>query len=71
MVGTLQYMAPEILNNDNNISFSYDIWTLGCFLYEIVAGEPPFGKFSESTEELKNEHLMNEVKMKDYFSKDF
>jgi len=43
IIGTAQYMAPEVFNAPDGYSFSYDLWSLGCFLYELVVGEPPFG----------------------------
>ena len=33
--GTLEYMAPEIINNEN-YEKSIDIWSLGVLLYEIL-----------------------------------
>lgn len=46
--GTLQYMAPEIINK-GNYEKSADIWSLGCVLYEIMWREPLFseGSYSE------------------------
>lgn len=41
LVGTPYYMAPERLN-EQEYSFSADIWSLGCLLYELVTLHPPF-----------------------------
>ena len=39
--GTLDYMAPEILEG-TNYSFQIDIWALGVILYELLNGKTPF-----------------------------
>lgn len=41
VVGTPLYMAPETLDG-KPYSFASDIWSLGCVLYEICTGAPPF-----------------------------
>ncbi|XP_050803666.1 G protein-coupled receptor kinase 4 isoform X3 [Gopherus flavomarginatus] len=45
-VGTVGYMAPEILNNEN-YTFSPDWWGLGCLIYEMIQGQSPFRKRKE------------------------
>ena len=39
--GTVEYMAPEIIEN-GNYDFSVDIWSLGILLYELLIGHSPF-----------------------------
>ncbi|GAB9471258.1 Nek/nek1 protein kinase [Globisporangium polare] len=41
VIGTPLYMAPETLEG-KPYSFASDIWALGCVLYEICTGNPPF-----------------------------
>jgi serine/threonine protein kinase len=41
LVGTLDYLAPEILRGAN-LSPSADIYALGCVAFECLAGHPPF-----------------------------
>jgi len=40
-VGTAQYVSPELLTD--KVAFkSSDIWALGCIIYQLLAGQPPF-----------------------------
>lgn len=47
--GTPEYIAPEILLKEN-YSKEVDWWALGCLIYEMIIGIPPF--YSENRFEL-------------------
>ncbi|CAI7668798.1 unnamed protein product [Penicillium manginii] len=41
IVGSPDYMAPEVLKGEQ-YDFTVDYWSLGCMLFEALAGYPPF-----------------------------
>ncbi|XP_042333128.1 serine/threonine-protein kinase ULK4 isoform X2 [Sceloporus undulatus] len=54
--GSPRYIAPEVIKG-NDFSIASDLWSLGCLLYEMFSGKPPF--CSESITEL-TEQILNE-----------
>jgi serine/threonine protein kinase len=41
-VGTSTYMSPEQITATTDIDYRSDLYSVGCLLYECLAGEPPF-----------------------------
>lgn len=49
-------MPPEIINNSLKCGIYSDLWSLGCIIYDMVYGDPPF---KDKTEYLVFENIMN------------
>ncbi|NXL42579.1 PLK1 kinase, partial [Podilymbus podiceps] len=41
LCGTPNYIAPEVLGKGGG-SFEVDIWSIGCIMYTLLVGKPPF-----------------------------
>ncbi|XP_060787085.1 G protein-coupled receptor kinase 5 isoform X2 [Neoarius graeffei] len=70
-VGTVGYMAPEVINNER-YSMSPDWWGLGCLIYEMTAGRSPFRARKERVkrEEVEKRVQEEEEEYSDKFTED-
>lgn len=59
LCGTPNYIAPEILTKRGH-SFEVDMWSLGCIMYTLLVGSPPF-----ETSSLKTTYA--KIKNNEYF----
>ncbi|XP_051542318.1 G protein-coupled receptor kinase 5 isoform X2 [Myxocyprinus asiaticus] len=59
-VGTVGYMAPEVVAN-TYYSVSVDWWGLGCLIYEMTAGNPPFHNHKERLPRQEKEQRVLEM----------
>ena len=41
LCGTPNYISPEVINKES-YGLSTDVWSLGCILYALLTGTPPF-----------------------------
>uniref|UniRef100_G3PD97 G protein-coupled receptor kinase n=1 Tax=Gasterosteus aculeatus aculeatus TaxID=481459 RepID=G3PD97_GASAC len=70
-VGTVGYMAPEVINNEK-YGMSPDWWGLGCLVYEMTAGRSPFRARKERVkrEEVERRVQEEEEEYSDKFTAD-
>ena len=52
-LGTLDYMAPEQCDNSHTVDVRADIYSLGCTLYHLLSGRPPFAAFASPFQKLR------------------
>ena len=64
LVGTAEYLAPEILENKSEYGFACDWWSFGVLLFEMLSGLPPF--YSTDREVLFANIRNNEVQFQKY-----
>ena len=48
VLGTLAYMAPELLSSAHDAGAASDVYGIACILYEMIAGAPPFRAHSRA-----------------------
>jgi len=57
IIGTTQYMAPEILEG-SSYSFQVDMWSIAICMYELMCGKVPFGDGVEDDPQLFYQYIM-------------
>jgi len=54
-VGTYAYMCPELVRGQRNITGKVDLYALGCLLFEMLSGRPPY--LGDNFAEIFEQHL--------------
>jgi len=59
--GTADYMAPEQWREANSVTHSADIYSLGCTLFKLLTGSPPYRTIPESVSSLEEAHIRGAI----------
>jgi hypothetical protein len=58
VVGTVDYIAPEQLLNCDGVDIRADLYSLGCTLYHLLTGRPPFAGPQQTSFTKQQGHLL-------------
>jgi len=62
VIGTPDYMAPEVIQEITNTSSSIDWWSVGVMLFEFITGATPFGlEDTDSDKKMSNEQIAKKI----------
>ena len=71
LVGTPNYIAPEVLLKQGGYTQACDWWSVGVILYEMIIGMPPFFSDNTASTQAKVCKLFCRSSLKESFGWDF
>jgi hypothetical protein len=61
VMGTIDYVAPEQVNEPSRVDIRADIYSLGCTFFHFLTGQPPFGDTRDGTLARLMAHASKEI----------